>query len=84
MENILYPELKVAADTNHFSMAEKTLSPSKTDQNINRPVRLDRCLALRKLSEQLNLNEFTVHQIFTEYLYLREICAKMVPINLTS
>lgn len=45
-------------------------STSKTDENIERVntlVRSDRRLTLRMLSEQLNLNRFTVHQILTEH-----------------
>jgi len=36
------------------------------------------------ISSDLNLNEFTVHQILTQDLDMRKVCAKMVPKNLTT
>ena len=59
-------------------------STSKTDDNVERVmslVRSDRRLTLRMISE-LNLNGFTVHQILTQDLDMRKVCAKMVPKNL--
>ena len=41
-------------------------------------------LTLRMISSELNLNRFTVHQILTQYLDMRKMCAKMVPKNLTT
>jgi len=58
-------------------------STSKTDDNVER-VRSDRHLILRMISSGLNLNWFTVHQILTQDLDIRKVCAKMVPKNLTS
>ena len=57
-------------------------SASKTDDNVERVmslVRSDRRLTLRMISTELNLNRFTVHQILTQDLYMRKVCAKMVP-----
>ena len=34
------------------------------------------------ISSELNLNRFTVHQILTQDLDMRKVCAKMVPKNL--
>jgi len=34
------------------------------------------------ISSELNLNQFTVHQILTQDLDMRKLCAKMVPKNL--
>ena len=47
-------------------------------------VRSDRRLTLRMISSELNLNRFTVHQISTQDLEMRKVCAKMVPKNLTT
>jgi len=33
------------------------------------------------ISSELNLNRFTVHQILTQELYMRNLCAKVVPKN---
>ena len=62
-------------------------STSKTDDNVERVrslVRLDRRLTLRMISSEINLNRFTVHQILTQDLYMRKVCTKMVPKNLTT
>ena len=62
-------------------------STSKTYDNVERVrfvVRLDRRLALRIISDELNLNRFTVHQILTQDLDMRKVCAKVVPKNLTT
>ena len=45
-------------------------------------MRSDRRLTLRMISSELNLNQFTVHQILTQDLDMRKVCAKMVPKNL--
>ena len=61
-------------------------STSKTDDNVERVgslVRSDRRLTLRMISE-LNLNQFTIHQILTQDLDMKTMCAKMVPKNLTT
>ena len=60
-------------------------SNSKTDDNVERVrslVRSDRRLTLRIISSELNLNQFTVHQILTQDLDLRKVCTKIVPKNL--
>ena len=62
-------------------------STSKTDNNVERVtplVRSDRRLTVRVISSELNLNRFTVHQILTQNLGMRKVCAKMVPKNLTT
>ena len=54
---------------------------SKTDVNVERVrslVRSDHRLMLRMMSSELNLNRFTVHQILTQDLDMRKVCAKMV------
>jgi len=60
-------------------------STSKTDHNVERvrsPVRSDHRLTLRMISSELNLNQFTIHQILTQDLDMRKMSAKMVPKNL--
>jgi len=60
-------------------------STSKTDTDVERVrslVRSDHRLTLRMISSELNLNWFTVHQILTQDLDMRKVCAKMVPKNL--
>jgi len=62
-------------------------STSKTDYNVERVrslLRSDRRLTLRMISSKLNLNRFTVHQILTQDLFKRKVCAKMVPKKLTT
>jgi len=39
---------------------------------------------LKMISSELNLKRFTVHQILTQDLGMRKLCAKMVPKNLTT
>ncbi|GFU85024.1 protein GVQW3 [Trichonephila clavipes] len=61
-------------------------SVSKTAENFIRVrdlVRSDRRLTVRMIGEELNLNHTTVHQILTNELKMRKICAKMVPKNLS-
>ena len=57
-------------------------STSKTDDIVER-VRSDHRLTLRMTSE-LNLNRFTVHQILVQALDMRKVCTKMVPKNLST
>ncbi|GFX20409.1 protein GVQW3 [Trichonephila clavipes] len=54
-------------------------SVSKTCAFLWDLVRSDRRLTVRKIGEELNLNHTTVHQISTNELKMRKICAKMVP-----
>ena len=41
-------------------------------------------MTLRMISSELNLNRFTAHQILTQDLDMRKVCAKMVPKTLTT
>jgi len=62
-------------------------STSKTDDNVERVMSLvksDRRLTLRMISNELNFNRFTFHQILTQDLDMRKVCARMVPKNLTT
>jgi len=62
-------------------------STSKTDNSVERVrslVRSDCQLTLRMISSELNLKQFTVHQILTQDLDMRKVCAKMVLKNLTT
>ena len=62
-------------------------STSKTEDDVERVrslVRSDRRLTLRMISSELNLNRFTIQQILKQDLYMRKVCAKTVPKNLTT
>jgi len=61
-------------------------STSKTDKNVEKLralVRSDRRPTVRMIPSELNLNHTTVHQILTQELTMRKLCAKIVPKNLT-
>ena len=51
-------------------------------ERVSSLVRSDRRLTLKMISGELNLKQFTVHQILTQDLDLRKVWAKMVPKNL--
>jgi len=53
-------------------------------EKVRSLVRSDRRLTFRMISSELNLNRFTVHQILTQDLDMRKVCAKIVPKNLTT
>ena len=62
------------------------LSTSKTDNNVEKVrahIRSDRRLTVRIVASELNFNHSTVHQILTQELAMRKLCAKIVPKNLT-
>jgi histone-lysine N-methyltransferase SETMAR len=44
-------------------------------------VRQDQRLKIRIITDELNINECTVHQIFTQDFNTRKVCANMVPKN---
>jgi len=46
-------------------------------------VRSDHRLTVQMIASELNLNHTTVHQILTQELAMRKLCAKFVPKNLT-
>jgi len=59
---------------------------SKTDDTVEKVralVRSDRRLTVRMIASELNLNHTMVHQILTQELAMRNVCAKIVPKNLT-
>ena len=65
----------------------RTPCMSKTDKNVTKVkalVRSDRCLTVRMIDSELNLNHRAVHCILTEELGMQEICTRLVPKNLTS
>ena len=90
MENIPYPGHKSFLEGREKVEDEPRagrLSTSKPDDNVERVrsvVSSDRRLTLRMISSELNLIRFTVHQILTQDLDMRKVCAKMVPKNLTT
>jgi len=69
----------------HESVEDKPHSgrpcTSKTDENVTRVralVRSDRCLTVRMIGSELNLNHQTAHDILTDELVMQKICAKLV------
>ena len=61
-------------------------STSKTEENFERvrqKMRSDRCLTVRIIANELNMNSERVWTIITEELGMRKICAKTVPRLLT-
>jgi len=61
-------------------------STSKTDNNVEivgALVQSDRRLTVRLIASELNLNHTTVHQILTDELAMKKLCAKFVPKILT-
>jgi len=61
-------------------------STSKTDNNVDIVGALvwsDRRLTVRMIASELNLNHTMVHQILTDELAMKKLCAKFVPKNLT-
>jgi len=96
MENIPYPGHKCSDGTSPFEKAEnkwkknlvrEDLQPKKKDDIVERVMSLlrsDRRLTLRMVSSELNLNRFTVHEILTQDLDMRKLCAKIVRKKLTT
>jgi len=46
-------------------------------------VRSDRRPTVRMIASELNLNHTMVHQILTQEIAMRKLCAKIVPRNMT-
>jgi hypothetical protein len=60
---------------------------SKTDENMTKLralMRCDRRLTARMIASELNLNHQSIHNILTEKLSMRTICAKLFPKNLAN
>ena len=59
---------------------------SKTEENIAK-VRQTVCenhrLTVSSIAEQVNIDKETIRKILTEDLYMRKVCAEMVPKELT-
>jgi hypothetical protein len=61
-------------------------STSETDDivaKVRALLRLDRRLTVRMIASELDLNHTMVHQILTQELDMKKVCAKMVPKNLS-
>ena len=59
-------------------------STSKTDNSVEKVQALvgsDHRLTVRMIASELNLNHTTLHQILTQELAMRKLCAKIVPKN---
>ena len=52
-------------------------------EKVRALVRSDRQLTVQMIASDLNLNHTTVHQILTQELAMRKLCAKTIPKNLT-
>jgi hypothetical protein len=50
---------------------------SKNFESVKDFIRQDRLLTIRKITDELNINERTVKQIVTQNLKFRKVCAKM-------
>ncbi|XP_031338864.1 histone-lysine N-methyltransferase SETMAR-like [Photinus pyralis] len=79
-------ELNISEGRESIEDEPRSGSPSsaRTDENVDRIrdlMRSDRRLTVRMIGEELNLTHTTVHQILTNELGMRKICAKMVPKN---
>ena len=95
MGSMLCRDHKCSNGIRHF---QRAVNPSKMNPRSGRPstsktdnsveivralVRSDRLLTVRMIAIELNLNHTTVHQILTEELAMKKLCAKFVPKNLT-
>lgn len=61
-------------------------STSRTDDNVQRVrdvLNSDRRLSVRMIADQIGIDKMTVHNIVSEDLAMRKICAKLVPKILT-
>jgi len=61
-------------------------STSRTEDNVARMKAVldrDRCLNVRLITEEAGLPKTDIHQIITEHLHMKKICAKLVPKNLS-
>ncbi len=60
-----------------------SVSALQTATKINEIVYGDRCMSIRVIVEILNSNKETARKIFRDELNMKEVCAKLVPKNLT-
>ncbi|UYV69219.1 hypothetical protein LAZ67_6002863 [Cordylochernes scorpioides] len=61
-------------------------STSRADETVAKVKELldsDRRLSLKMIADEVSVNKFTVHQIVTQDLMMRKVCAKWVPRVLT-
>jgi hypothetical protein len=61
-------------------------SNSKSDKNVSRfrdLLNTDRRMSVRMIEDTLSIPKTTVHDIVTDNLHMRKVCAKMVPKLLT-
>jgi hypothetical protein len=83
MENIPYPGHKFFLEGREQVEDEPRAGrplTSKTDDNVEKVTSLvmsDHLLTLRMISNELNLNQFFIHNILTQDLDMRKVCAKM-------
>jgi predicted transcriptional regulator len=63
------------------------VSSSKTQRNVDAVMSVlnrDRRLTVRMIAEELGLAKTVAHEIVTQELMMRKVCAKLVPKNLSS
>jgi hypothetical protein len=60
------------------SLRLASVSASSNVGRMRAFIRQDRRLTIRMIPDELNINERTVHQVFTQDLDMRKLCAKMV------
>ena len=62
-------------------------STSRVDEMVAKVKELldsDRHLSLKMIADEVSVNKFTVHQIVTQDLMMRKVCAKLIPRVLTA
>jgi predicted RNase H-related nuclease YkuK (DUF458 family) len=59
-----------------------SVSTSTKVDRVRAFIRQDRRLTIRMTTDELNINEYAVHQIVIQFLKMRKVCAKMVAKNL--
>ena len=60
---------------------DKSLITDNNVEIVGALVRSDRRLTVRIIASELNLNHTMVHQVLTEELAMKKLCAKFVPTN---
>jgi hypothetical protein len=90
MESMLYRGHRFLGDTEHFWVAVRVWKTNLVleDLALQKQMRVfmksDRYLTVQMIGSELNLNHQTIHNILTEELGMRKICAKLVPKNLSN
>jgi len=78
-----FSEGRTFVEDEQASGRPSTTRTSDNTARVRELVRSDRRLAVNMIADEVNLNREAVHQLLTEELGMRKVCAKMVPRNLT-